>query len=100
MVYELVLQRNKVSMDELYNGDIETGSLETHIKMVSIESPENSYDMSVPTGESFLADLFSSFKQSIPSSKSFVVPKDDINSAISHYRHNAPAPDKLPDKNK
>jgi hypothetical protein len=108
-------------MEELYRADIQApATISTaSIKMNSM-NPENldSYEVSVPRAERFLLSLFkkfniqkspeepvrdiTSFTQEVitKGSGSFYVPKDNINSAISHYRHNAPAPNKLPDKNK
>lgn len=108
-------------MEELYRADIETFPIEStaSIKMNST-NPENedSYEMNLPNGEALLTSLFKKlnilhkpgspvkdftmFTQEVldNGSGSFYAPKDDINSAITHYRHNAPAPDKLPDKNK
>lgn len=108
-------------MEDLYRADIQSSPELSMaiIKMNSID-PENkdSYEISVPKAEHFLQSLFkklnvfqtpdspvrdiTAFTQEVitKGSGSCYVPRDNINSAISHYRHNAPAPDKLPDKNK
>ena len=106
-------------MEDLYRADIQATPEITTIKMNSMNTEnEDSYEISVPRIEHFLQSLFkklnvfqsptdpvrdiSAFTQEVMTkgSGSCYVPRDNINSAISHYRHNAPSPDKLPDKNK
>jgi hypothetical protein len=78
---------------------------------------EDFYEMELPREEKALSSLFRKLKvQSEPNVPvenyasftrevltrnvgSCYVPKDNVNSVISHFRHNVPAPDKVPDNN-